>query len=126
MPLPKPPAKRASLLTQTDFDSQAAPKPGKRSNKTSSSAEPASGGELHLYDSHAEAAAPPVLPPEAAPTVQHHHVKRPAVEPRLRPVVIALRDRQQPPRRGVRRPSRVPASRAAKARRSCSCSTPTC
>ncbi|WP_280155695.1 PhoH family protein [Piscinibacter sp. XHJ-5] len=84
MPLPKPPAKRASLLTQTDFDSQAAPKPGKRSNKTSSSAEPASGAELHLYDSHAEVAAPPVLPPEAAPPVQHHHVKRPAVEPRLR------------------------------------------
>lgn len=84
MPLPKPPAKRASLLTQTDFDSQAAPKPGKRSNKSSSSAEPASGAELHLYDSHAEVAAPPVLPPEALPPAHHHHVKRPGPEPRLR------------------------------------------
>ncbi|HEX6705516.1 MAG TPA: PhoH family protein [Albitalea sp.] len=80
MPLPKPPAKRATLLTQTDFDSQAAPKPGKRSQKTSSSAEPASPAELHLYDSHAEAVAP-VLPPVAP---EHHHVKRPAVEPKVR------------------------------------------
>jgi PhoH-like ATPase len=81
MPLPKPPAKRASLLTSTDFESQAAPKPGKRSHKTSLSAEPASPAELALYDSSAEAAAPPVpavVPPAPAP----YHVKRP--EPRLR------------------------------------------
>ncbi|HEY0857385.1 MAG TPA: PhoH family protein [Albitalea sp.] len=81
MPLPKPPAKRASLLTQTDFDSQAAPKPGKRSHK-SLSAEPASPAELSLYDSHADVAAP-VIPPEA-PAVPHHHVKRPSPEPRVR------------------------------------------
>ncbi len=31
MPLPKPPAKRAALLSAADFDSQAAPKTGKRS-----------------------------------------------------------------------------------------------
>ncbi len=82
MPLPKPPAKRASLLTQTDFDSQAAPKPGKRSHKTSLSAEPASPAELSLYDSHADVAAP-VIPPES-PAVQHHHVRRPSAEPRVR------------------------------------------
>src|SRR5207249_1023090 len=82
MPLPKPPAKRASLLTPTDFESQAAPKPGKRSHKTSLSAEPASPAELQLYDSQAEVTPPPVLPHEAAAAPVHHHVKRP--EPRLR------------------------------------------
>ena len=30
MPLPKPPTKKASLLSAADFESQAAPKPEKR------------------------------------------------------------------------------------------------
>lgn len=37
MPLPKPPAKRAALLTPADFESQAAPKPGKRTQKHAAS-----------------------------------------------------------------------------------------
>ncbi|HJV61738.1 MAG TPA: PhoH family protein [Albitalea sp.] len=87
MPLPKPPAKRASLLTQTDFDSQAAPKPGKRSQKTSLSAEPASPAELNLFDSSTEVAAAPVAPmapAQAAQAPAHHHAKRPVTEPRAR------------------------------------------
>ncbi len=50
MPLPKPPAKRASLLSATDFESQAAAKPTKRSARTSAEAEPAAPAELNLYD----------------------------------------------------------------------------
>ncbi|HEX6363720.1 MAG TPA: PhoH family protein [Albitalea sp.] len=84
MPLPKPPAKKASLLTPTDFESQAAPKPGKRSQKTSLIAEPASPAELNLYDSTAEAAAPVPEAPVAPIVPQHHHVRRPGSEPRLR------------------------------------------
>jgi PhoH-like ATPase len=84
MPLPKPPAKKASLLTATDFESQAAPKPGKRSQKTSLVAEPASPAELNLYDNAAELMAPPVQAPEPPPVHAHHHVKRPGPEPRLR------------------------------------------
>jgi PhoH-like ATPase len=83
MPLPKPPAKRAAILTPADFEAQAAPKPGKRSQKTTLSAEPASSAELHLYDSSSEAAAPPALKAEA-PASAHHHVRRPAVEPQVR------------------------------------------
>ena len=83
MPLPKPPAKRAAILTPADFEAQAAPKPGKRSHKTTLSAEPASSAELHLYDGSSEAAAPPTLKPEASAPA-HHHVRRPAVEPQVR------------------------------------------
>jgi len=83
MPLPKPPAKKASLLSATDFESQAAPKPGKRSQKTGLVAEPASPPELNLYDNSAALAAPPVPAPEAPPVLhQHHHVRRPGSEPR--------------------------------------------
>jgi PhoH-like ATPase len=83
MPLPKPPAKRAAILTPADFEAQAAPKPGKRSQKTTLSAEPASSAELHLYDGSSEAAAPPAFKAEA-PASAHHHVRRPAVEPQVR------------------------------------------
>jgi PhoH-like ATPase len=83
MPLPKPPAKRAAILTPADFEAQAAPKPGKRSQKTTLSAEPASSAELHLYDGSGEAAAPPTFKPEASAPA-HHHVRRPAVEPQVR------------------------------------------
>ena len=83
MPLPKPPAQRAAILTSSDFESQAAPKPGKRSHKTSLSAEPASSAELLLYDGSGEVAAAPVLAGEThAPA--HHHVKRQVAEPQLR------------------------------------------
>ncbi len=54
MPLPKPPAKPAALLSPEDFESQAAPKPGRRANKPSSSAaEPAVPAVLELLDARA-------------------------------------------------------------------------
>ena len=59
MPLPKPPAKRASLLSASDFDSQAAPQPGKRPQKTRGAAEPSTPALLDLHDTtqpHAAAA----------------------------------------------------------------------
>ena len=86
MPLPKPPVKRATLLTQTDFDSQAAPKPAKRPLKTQGqAAEPASPPVLDLFDpSEAAAAAAPAkaLADSAASTAANHrHV---VSEPRPR------------------------------------------
>src|SRR5882724_655390 len=75
MPLPKPPVKRAALLNPADFESQAAPKPGKRSQKHPA-AEPASPGELNLLEPLREAA-PVALPVAVA-------APRPAPEPRRR------------------------------------------
>ncbi|MDO9316448.1 MAG: PhoH family protein [Burkholderiaceae bacterium] len=83
MPLPKPPAKRASLLSVTDFESQAAPKPAKRSPRAA--AEPAAPAELNLYDPAALAPTPPARAPlvatasDAAATV----IKRPEPKPRV-------------------------------------------
>jgi PhoH-like ATPase len=71
MPLPKPPAKRAALLTTADFESQAAAKPGKRPAQSRTAAEPASPAVMDLFDSSAQApvvarAAPPSSPLPAA------------------------------------------------------------
>ncbi|AKJ29047.1 PhoH family protein [Caldimonas brevitalea] len=57
MPLPKPPAKKATVLSLADLDAQAAPRPSKRSSK----AEPASPAVLDLFDPAAEKS-PPVQP----------------------------------------------------------------
>jgi PhoH-like ATPase len=79
MPLPKPPAKRASLLTPADFESQAAPKPGKRTTQKHPAAEPAAAA-LNLYEPPREAA--PVIAPvlaRPAPVAQ-----RPAAQPKAR------------------------------------------
>lgn len=79
MPLPKPPAKRASLLTPADFESQAAPKPGKRTTQKHAAAEPAPAA-LDLYEPPREAA--PLAPVVArAPAPQP---PRPATKPRVR------------------------------------------
>ncbi|CAN7366996.1 PhoH family protein [Rhizobacter sp. LjRoot28] len=79
MPLPKPPAKRASLLTPADFESQAAPKPGKRTTQKHAAAEPAPAA-LDLYEPPREAA--PLAPVVArAPAPQP---PRPAAKPRAR------------------------------------------
>ena len=82
MPLPKPPAKRAALLDPVDFESQSAPKPGLRPQKTRAAAEPDSPPLLGLHDGAAESAAlavkpAPVVPPPAA-------ARRPQPEPRAR------------------------------------------
>src|SRR4051812_45422677 len=84
MPLPKPPAKRAALLTPSDFEAQAAPKPAKRGQKTSAVSEPASPAELTLQ---ATPEVMPTLPRAIAPVIATPApaaVKRPAVQPRPR------------------------------------------
>ena len=58
MPLPKPPATKAALLTPADFEAQAAPRTDKKSLKPSAAAEPAA-ASLSLHDGSAPAAAPP-------------------------------------------------------------------
>jgi PhoH-like ATPase len=81
MPLPKPPARKAALLSAADYESQAAPRPSRRdSPKTRHAAEPESGpGVLDLFDSQAAAAAPMRAPaPQAVPA------QRAGVEPKPR------------------------------------------
>ena len=102
MPLPKPPATKAALLSSSDFDSQAAPKPGKRSTGPARQ-ESAAPALLDLFDPNPKATTVVVQPPAAA-------VPAAAVPGRL----------------PVKSPSRAPASRAPPAPPSCSCSTPTC
>jgi PhoH-like ATPase len=82
MPLPKPPAKRAALLTTADFESQVAPKPGKRSTQRPA-ASPAPAEDVPAAVEAAPqvarpqepaprtaSAAAPVTPPPAAPQPQ--------------------------------------------------------
>jgi len=79
MPLPKPPAKRASLLTPADFESQAAPKPGKRTTQKHPATEPAP-DTLNLYEPPREAA--PVIAPVVARAATA--AQRPAAQPKPR------------------------------------------
>ena len=81
MPLPKPPVKRAALLTPADFEAQAAPKPGKRSSKTQAAVEPASPGLLDLFDTTAQPVA--TAPVKASASVAAP-APRPSPEPRAR------------------------------------------
>ncbi|WP_157270086.1 PhoH family protein [Azohydromonas aeria] len=72
MPLPKPPARKAAQLAPVDFESQAAPKGGKRGLKRGAAAE-AEPAVLDLRNDAAEAAAPPLdftPPAAAAPSAQ--------------------------------------------------------
>jgi PhoH-like ATPase len=81
MPLPKPPAKRASLLAPADFDSQAAPKTAKRPMQTQRpAAEPASPPMLDLLDPREAASAHVQLPAPA----QAQPTAVPKAEPRPR------------------------------------------
>jgi len=77
MPLPKPPATRAALLSAADYESQSAPKPSRRGAKSAAQAEPQP-KLLDLYDDRAEtvvakvqakAANAPVARAPAAPEV---------------------------------------------------------
>ncbi len=63
MPLPKPPATKAAILSATDFESQAAPRSGRSGGN--SRAEPSSGASLDLFDGGAPVAAPKLPPPSA-------------------------------------------------------------
>ena len=85
MPLPKPPAKRATLLSAADFDSQSAPQPGKRPQKTRAATEPASPAVVELYEAPAApgaaiARSAPVIPARSPIVVP----RRPQPETRAR------------------------------------------
>ncbi len=56
MPLPKPPATKAAILSPLDFESQAAPRAGRLGGK--SRAEPSASASLDLFDGAAPVAAP--------------------------------------------------------------------
>jgi PhoH-like ATPase len=66
MPLPKPPATRAALLSAADYESQSAPKPARRTQKTQAQAEPAP-RLLDLRDDRAETAVGRLAPAAKAP-----------------------------------------------------------
>src|SRR4051794_30740974 len=66
MPLPKPPATRAALLSAADYESQSAPKPARRNQKTQGQGEPAP-KVLDLRDDRAETAVARLAPVAKAP-----------------------------------------------------------
>ncbi len=68
MPLPKPPAQKASLLAATDFESQSAPRHDKRSLKPAAPADVASGPSLELLDSRVATTLMADAAPRAAST----------------------------------------------------------
>jgi PhoH-like ATPase len=79
MPLPKPPAKRAALLSAEEFESQAPPRQPRKTPKSPAAAEPQA--VTALYGTHSEPSAPivtkpPVLPPPA-PRHVHRHIEEP-------------------------------------------------
>ena len=74
MPLPKPPARRAALLSPDDYDKQAAPGTGKRTPRTR--AEPAQDSALELLDPAVRAL--PAAPLRAVPAAP---IARGAVTP---------------------------------------------
>src|SRR4051794_34146662 len=61
MPLPKPPATRAALLSAADYESQSAPKPARRNQKTQTQGDPAP-RLLDLRDDRAETAVAKLAP----------------------------------------------------------------
>ncbi len=65
MPLPKPPAKRADLLSRDAFDTPAASTSAKRTRRERPAAEPAASAALDLRDDVALPSAPPVAMPVA-------------------------------------------------------------
>lgn len=79
MPLPKPPARKASLLSAADFDSQAAPKPARRTLAAAPPAETQTAALDLLRSPDTTAAAPPRPP---APAAAAEAAQRPA--PRAR------------------------------------------
>ena len=87
MPLPKPPAQKASLLAATDFESQAAPRHDKRTLKPAATADMASTPLLDLFDSRVAAT---VMPPaEARPAAAPPSTPAEAPRPRSRAPRVA-------------------------------------
>ena len=56
MPLPKPPATKAAILSAADFESQAAPRADRKAGR--SRPQPVAGSSLDLFDGGAPVAAP--------------------------------------------------------------------
>lgn len=63
MPLPKPPAQRADVLSAEDFENQAAPRPRKKTLKPSPKAETAQPPVAEFFDEAGAIAAPPMTAP---------------------------------------------------------------
>jgi PhoH-like ATPase len=87
MPLPKPPAQKASLLAATDFESQAAPRHDKRMLKPAAGADVAPGASLDLFDTRPAAAV--MAPAQAVRTPAPAEAAQPASRPRTRAPRIA-------------------------------------
>ncbi|MEF7616143.1 PhoH family protein [Aquincola sp. MAHUQ-54] len=84
MPLPKPPTRKAAVLAPADFESQAAPKTGKRTAKQPAAAEVAP-AVLDLFDTDvAEVPAAKPLPVAAKPAPAAKAPARPVPEPKPR------------------------------------------
>jgi PhoH-like ATPase len=82
MPLPKPPTKKAALLSATDFESQAAPKPEKRTLKTRVVESPPAATLDLVDDATAAIAAPPKAP--SVPPLAAAASPAPAAKPKAR------------------------------------------
>jgi PhoH-like ATPase len=82
MPLPKPPAQKASLLAATDFESQAAPRHERRTLKPAASTDVAPGPSLDLLDSRVATAV--MAPIAARPQATTAAKAEPAPRPRTR------------------------------------------
>ena len=83
MPLPKPPAKRAAQLSVVDFESQPAPKPGKRSPRAAAAAEPLAVAKLRPAEVRTQAPAPvAVQAPHKPGPVERPEPKVRAAKPR--------------------------------------------
>ena len=81
MPLPKPPASKAAILSQADFEAQAAPRTDRKRGK--SPADPVAGAALDLFDGGAALATPKPAARAAA--------KAPAAAPAHLPQASAAR-----------------------------------
>ncbi|MCW5635830.1 MAG: PhoH family protein [Rubrivivax sp.] len=90
MPLPKPPARPGDVLPAAAFDTQAAPKPDKRTLKPRATADGSVQAALDLHDgappvaarARASLLAPPVLPPAAHPQPPAAHAPPPVMRAR--------------------------------------------
>ncbi|MFZ5520761.1 MAG: PhoH family protein [Pseudomonadota bacterium] len=99
MPLPKPPAKRASMLSPEDFENQAPPRPRKASARRSADV-PDAPGVMELREPSAAAA---VLPPTQRPAARHQPAEpAPAAAAPGLPVKAATAAAPKPATRSVR------------------------
>ena len=92
MPLPKPPTRKAALLSAADFEPQAAPKSGRRGAKAEPRQELPAQQPLELLDTAISAAATPVVARAPAPSA------RPVAPAVPVTAVPAVRSRQRTPR----------------------------